>query len=113
MTDASPITRANPILAKFRAAVTEMYGDRVERVVLFGSRARGDARADSDYDVAVFLRDMDDRDRLKEMDRLTDITAAILHDTGEFIEAWPYPAASYNDPRMPMMYAIRTEGITL
>ncbi|HLJ18072.1 MAG TPA: nucleotidyltransferase domain-containing protein [Bryobacteraceae bacterium] len=111
MTDASPITRANPILAKFRAALAEMYGDRLERVVLYGSRARGDARPDSDYDVAVFLRDMDDR--FKEMHRLTEITSAILYDTGEFIEALPYSAASYNDPRMPLMYAIRTEGITL
>jgi uncharacterized protein len=34
----------DPVLKKFRAAVTEIYGDRVERVVLFGSRARGDAR---------------------------------------------------------------------
>jgi predicted nucleotidyltransferase len=50
-------TTGNPVLKRFRAAVTEIYGDRVERVVLFGSRARGDAREDSDYDVAVFLRD--------------------------------------------------------
>jgi uncharacterized protein len=113
MTAADPSLRANPILAKFRAALAEMYGDRLERVVLFGSRARGDAHPDSDYDVAVFLRDMDDRDRLKEMDRISDITSAILYDTGEFIEALPYSAASYNDPRMPLMYAIRTEGITL
>jgi uncharacterized protein len=47
----------NPALKRFRAALTEIYGDRVERVVLHGSRARGDAREDSDYDVAVFLRD--------------------------------------------------------
>ena len=45
----------NPILLQsFRAALNEMYGDRIDRVVLFGSRARGDARPDSDYDVAVF-----------------------------------------------------------
>lgn len=111
MTAAPNLTRDNPILAKFRAALSEMYGDRLERVVLYGSRARGDARPDSDYDVAVFLRDMGDR--FKEMDRLTEITTAILYDTGEFIEALPYSAASYNDPRMPLMYAIRTEGVTL
>ena len=42
----------NPVLTRFRATLTEIYGDRVERVVLFGSRARGDAQEDSDYDVA-------------------------------------------------------------
>jgi hypothetical protein len=30
-------------------------------VVLFGSRARGDARPESDYDVAVFVTDLRDR----------------------------------------------------
>ncbi len=29
----------------------------VEKLILFGSRARGEARPDSDYDVAVLLRD--------------------------------------------------------
>jgi hypothetical protein len=44
---------ADPVLKRFRAALDTLYGDRIERVVLFGSRARGDAR--EDYDVAVFL----------------------------------------------------------
>jgi predicted nucleotidyltransferase len=34
-----------------------VYGDRLERVALFGSRARGDHRPDSDYDVAVLIKD--------------------------------------------------------
>ena len=58
----------DPVLKHLRAALDEMYGERIERVVLFGSRARGDAHEDSDYDVAVFLRDM--TDRFAEMDRL-------------------------------------------
>jgi hypothetical protein len=29
----------DPVLKRFRAALNEIYGDRVERVVLFGSRA--------------------------------------------------------------------------
>src|SRR4051812_10417625 len=44
----------DPILKRFRTALDQLYGDRIERVVLFGSRARGDAREDSDYDLAVF-----------------------------------------------------------
>ncbi len=51
----------DPVLTRFRSAVTRLYGERVERVVLYGSRARGDYRPDSDYDIALFLRDMPDR----------------------------------------------------
>ena len=31
------------------------------RIVLFGSRARGDAREDSDYDLLVVMDELDDR----------------------------------------------------
>ena len=33
----------DPILSRYRAALDHIYGDRVARVVLYGSRARGDA----------------------------------------------------------------------
>jgi predicted nucleotidyltransferase len=102
----------DPILKRFRAALDAMYGPRIERVVLFGSRARGDAREDSDYDVAVFLRDYAPGTST-ELYRLADLGADILDKTGAFVHAMPYPAGSYNDPRMPLMYAIRTEGIDL
>ena len=72
----SPAVIADPILKRFRAALNEIYGDRIERVVLFGSRARGDAGEDSDYDVAVFLNDLkegDLADRWRELDRLADL----------------------------------------
>ena len=51
----------DPVLKRFRDALDALYGDRIERVVLFGSRARGDAHEDSDYDIAVFLKDLTDR----------------------------------------------------
>ena len=79
-------------------------------MVLFGSRARGDAHEDSDYDVAVFLRDM--ADRFAEMDRLADLGTDILNETGEFIHAMPYHAGSYEE-RTPLMLAVRAEGVDL
>jgi hypothetical protein len=42
------------ILGRFRVVLHEIYGDRLERIVLFGSRARSDARTDSDHAIAVF-----------------------------------------------------------
>jgi uncharacterized protein len=100
----------DPVLARFRAALDAMYGNQIERVVLFGSRARGDARPDSDYDVAVFLRDMSDR--FAELYRLADLSTDILGDTGEFVHAMPYRAGAY-DERTPLMREIRREGVEL
>jgi uncharacterized protein len=45
-------------LVAFRDAVARALPGAVEGVVLFGSRARGDASPDSDYDVAVVLKDL-------------------------------------------------------
>jgi uncharacterized protein len=100
----------DPVLTHFRAAVDETYGDRLERVVLFGSRARGQALQDSDYDIAVFLRDLEDREA--EMKRLADIATDILYHDGEFVHAMPYRAGSYHDPTA-LMQEIRAEGIDL
>jgi predicted nucleotidyltransferase len=103
----------DPILAKFRAALDEMYAERIERVVLFGSRARGDARPDSDYDVAVFLIGLDGpADRWAEADKIAGVTSEILIDTGAFIHAMPYRAGQYTE-RSPLMHEIRREGLDL
>jgi hypothetical protein len=53
--------RAAARLRKFRREVEAHFPGRVVDVILFGSRARGDARPDSDYDVAVFIEGLDDR----------------------------------------------------
>ena len=47
----------DPILGTFCQALAELPGPALDRVILFGSRARGEAKEDSDYDVAVFLKE--------------------------------------------------------
>ena len=49
-------------LRRFRRAVAEAFPGRLRALVLFGSRARGDHGAASDWDVAAFIEDFD-RDR--------------------------------------------------
>lgn len=98
------------VLTRFKAALDRLYGPRLARAVLFGSRARGDSGPESDYDVAVFLRDLNDRWR--EMDRLADLGTEFLIDGEAAVHALPYPIDAWND-RTPLMHEIRKDGIDL
>lgn len=100
----------DPVLKRFRAALDEIYGDRVERVVLYGSRARGDHRPDSDYDVAVFIRDYSTLS--EELRRLAAITTEILLDTDADVSAMPFPAGAYGE-RTGFMHELRLDGIDI
>src|SRR5258708_22995337 len=98
------------ILTRFKSALAETYGPALDRVVLFGSRARGDAREDSDFDVAVFLRDMGPG--MTEWYRLADLRTRFLDEGGPLFEAIPFRAAAYDDPT-PIMYEIRRVTLPL
>jgi predicted nucleotidyltransferase len=100
----------DPILKRFRAALDELYGDRAERVVLFGSRARGDAREDSDYDIAVFIKDPGTLS--EELHRLASVSTDILLDAGAVISAKPFRTEAYRE-RTGFMHELRRDGIDL
>ena len=105
---ASPAS--DPILKRFRATLDTLYGDRIERVVAYGSRARGDAQEESDYDVAVFLKSL--ANRWQEVDRIVPLVTDILYEDGAFIHAMPHRAGPYEDGTS-LTREIRREGIDL
>jgi len=109
-TKRKPADPAHPVLRRFCAALEDVYGDRIERIVLYGSRARGEAHSESDYDLAVFLKDLSDR-RSEEL-RLSRLASELWDATEEDIHAIPFPAGSYGR-RTPLMHAIRQDGIDL
>jgi uncharacterized protein len=101
----------DPVISKFRIALRSAYGPRLERAVLFGSRARGDAKPSSDYDVAVFLNHMNNR--WEEFGTLAEIEVDLLKETGAVVHAMPYPAGSWRDRASPLMHEIRKDGLDL
>jgi predicted nucleotidyltransferase len=98
------------VMTRFREALDALYGDRLERAVLFGSRARGDAGPESDYDVAVFLRGY--RGLWRELQPLGEASTDILLETGAVISAKPFPEGGYHQ-RTAFMCEVRREGIDI
>jgi uncharacterized protein len=50
------------LVQKFRNEIGIALGSNLERVILYGSRARGDEAQDSDLDILVVLRDLSSAD---------------------------------------------------
>lgn len=100
--------------SEFVERVAAQYS--VSGAILFGSRARGNYRPDSDADIAVLLRG----DRGKFVDTklaMADIAYDVLLETGVHIqplpiweEEWEHPE-SYSNPRL--LQSINREGIRL
>lgn len=105
-----PVPTQDPVLPRLKAALQQAYGSQLDRVLLFGSRARGEARPDSDYDIAVFLKELPDV--WKERFRLADLRVDFLDEAGVFVDAKPYPTTAYHD-RTPLMHEIRRDGLAL
>jgi predicted nucleotidyltransferase len=78
---APPQLANDPILRRIKADLASAYGSRLAGVVLYGSRARGDYREDSDIDIVVLLRG--EFDKVAERWRLARLSTGIFMDTGK------------------------------
>jgi predicted nucleotidyltransferase len=92
-TDVLPREAASRLAAYKRDVQRALPG--VDRVILFGSRARNEARADSDYDIAVIVRDLSDRRHIGRI--LSDLAYDHIL-SGFFIRPIALPS-DYLDPR--------------
>lgn len=92
------MTRAErKALGDYVASVRRHYGPSLVDVLVFGSRARGEARADSDVDLAVILDDGEWR-FWDEKRFLTDLAFdAMLTPSGLWIQAWPVSRSAWQE----------------
>lgn len=98
-------------LAELKTGLLALYGERLVRLVLYGSVARGDARPDSDVDVLVVLSGPFDRTR--EIERIVEITYDILLDKGIHVSAHPMSEPDFLTRASPLLQNVRREGVPL
>jgi predicted nucleotidyltransferase len=97
------------LMYSFRERAERALPGRVKRVVLFGSRARRDARRGSDWDVAVFVAGRaSSRDTLE----LADAAYDLIIETGETIH--PVALSEDGTGASPLLLdRIAAEGVRL
>lgn len=111
-------------LADARHRLGVLYGDRLHRVVLYGSRARGDAAPDSDVDVLVVLKptDADDSGAAAPVNTLLEIRKLVRVETQLFeryrlhFSFQPYDVETYEaEPgaRRPFIQNVRADAVEL
>jgi predicted nucleotidyltransferase len=102
-------------LLSFKSRLIQRYGKHLKAVYLFGSRARGNHRPDSDADVAVFLDWVPDP--LAEQLDLIDEGYSILLAEGINIQPWIFEAASLKAPgsyrAAHLLQTVLQEGVAL
>ena len=101
-------TAYGPVVARMVALIADEFAP--ERIVLFGSRARGDTRPDSDVDLLVVMPDGTDETRA------TTAMHALLHSMPlpkDIVVSTPSAIARRGHIRGNVLYEGLREGIVL
>ena len=94
---------------EYKRRAEEALPGRMAEIVLFGSRARGDAHAESDWDMAVFLNGLVGA---AELDALSDVGTSLLWDDSAVIETVPLATARNRDGTQLLRH-IRRDGVSV
>ena len=78
------------LVREFKRRAEQALPGRIVRVMLYGSLARGDARDDSDWDVAIFLRGKPTRE---DRNVLSDIGFDLMLESGQYLQTIAIDAA--------------------
>lgn len=98
-------------LEGFVSDLREAYAARLARVVLYGSRARGDADEGSDVDVLVVLDDC--VDFWTEHRRIGDIAVKVSEGADTIVSAMPIGRRDFEQRRSPLLLNVRREGVRI
>ncbi len=99
------------ILDQVVAALHGHYGERLSRVVLFGSRARRDHAPDSDFDVLVVLKgDVIGVDERKALHKLI---YPIDWENETVVFCLAMEEDRFRTEKSPLLLNVRKEGVTL
>ena len=99
-------------LEKLVDGAVKIYGDMIERIVLYGSTARGTQTAESDVDIALLLRGMPSKTM---NDQMLDLVVDLELDCGKVLSIVKIDYARFCEwqKTLPFYRNIDQEGVIL
>jgi predicted nucleotidyltransferase len=99
------------LLGILRESFQAIFGEQFDRMLLFGSRARGDARADSDIDLLVVLRDEFDYSDVIAL--TSEIVVRLSLENDIVISTAFITKERFGKEKSPFLLNVRREGVPL
>ena len=100
-----------PVLQKYKTDIQKLYGNQFEKLILYGSYARGNQHSESDIDLLLIINKMDTP--YKEVDKMSELTYNYMLDYDMFFSVVPTTADKFNNMANPLYYNVKKEGISL
>ncbi|WP_055073677.1 nucleotidyltransferase domain-containing protein [Pseudanabaena sp. 'Roaring Creek'] len=100
-----------PTLHELKLGLKELYGDRLVKLILFGSHARGEANPDSDIDLLAVLKSP--VSQVQEISYTSELCVKILLDYDELVSIIPISEDRFNAKDVALLRNIQREGIEL
>ena len=99
------------IVTELRRQLQALYGERLARLILFGSQARGDAEPGSDIDILAVLHG--EVDPGEEITRTGQIMAALSLEHDVVISCAFVASDRYATEHSPFLLNVRREGVVV
>ena len=99
------------ILPELKRELQALYGDRLIKLILFGSHARGEANPDSDIDLLAVLKSP--VSQVQEISYMSNLRVKILLERDELVSIIPVTEEDYSKRNIGFLRNIRKEGIEL
>lgn len=103
--------KVRKIVGELRQGLESLYSGRLERVVLYGSQARGDAEEGSDIDILVVLRGS--VSPCDEIARTSELVAELSLKHDVLIVPTFISESRYKRGQSPLLLNVRREGVAV
>jgi predicted nucleotidyltransferase len=108
---ARSIDEVREVLEEIKKHLKELYGDKIKRIIVYGSFARGEAGKESDIDVLVVTSD--DLDPYTVRKSISDTLFKILLRDGELISLISVPESVLKSKNTPFIQNVKEEGVSV